>query len=227
MDHVGQQRNPLMLNPIPDLVVDEANHGYWYRGEWLATSVSEVTGIDITPVQRAAFEKYKHGPDGWAARGDAIHKAMNKHLLDEPQVYDDKWSPWVETLLEDDIFKGINLMASEYPLCLRSDTNSIGGTLDALWSLDIDDGGVGSPFVVLADLKTVSSKKAVSSRKPATSQLGGYAEMLLSHGLTAVTECVTIISGPGKCKVIREDPQDCIDSWREQLGRYNALQPDW
>lgn len=216
-----------MLKPIPDLVVDEKNHGYRYKGEWLATSVSEVTGIDITPVQRAAFEKYKHGPDGWAARGEAIHAAMRLHLLDEPQVYDDKWSPWVETLLEDSIFQGIELMASEYPLCLRSNTQSIGGTLDALWKLDIETEHVGSPFVVLADLKTVSSAKAVSSRKPATAQLGGYASMLASHGLCSVTQCVTIVSGPSKCKVIREDVQDCLDAWDEALGKYNALQPDW
>ena len=121
-------------------------------------------GIDITPVQRAAFEKYKHGTDGRLE--EAIHAAMRLHLLNEPQVYDDKWSPWVETLLKDSIFQGIELMASEYPLCLRSSTQSIGGTLDALWKLDIETDHVGSPFVVLADLKTVSSAKAVSSRKP-------------------------------------------------------------
>lgn len=119
-----------MLDPIPELSFDSKRHLYSYKGEWLAHSVSAVTGVDITPQQRAGFEKYKHGPDGWAIRGQTIHDCLDKHLRGEPQIYDDKWSPWVETLLEDDLFKNVNLMASEYSLCLRNSSHSIGGTLD-------------------------------------------------------------------------------------------------
>jgi hypothetical protein len=212
-----------MLDPIPELSFDSKRHLYSYKGEWLAHSVSAVTGVDITPQQRAGFEKYKHGPDGWAIRGQTIHDCLDKHLRGEPQIYDDKWSPWVETLLEDDLFKNVNLMASEYSLCLRNSSHSIGGTLDFLISYADDP-----TFLILGDLKTVSRKNAVSSRKAATEQLGGYLTMINQHWPKLyVSQCVTVVSGPEKCKVIEQEPDECLEAWRGALTRFDALQPDF
>ena len=211
-----------MFDPIPELSFDSKRHLYFYKGEWLAHSVSVVTGVDITPQQRAGFEKYKHGPDGWAVRGKTIHDCLDKHLKGEPQIYDDKWSPWVETLLEDDLFKNVGLMASEYSLCLRNNSHSIGGTLDFLISYSDDD------FYILGDLKTVSSKKAVSCRKAATAQLGGYIAMLNHHWPKIyISQCVTVVSGPGRCRVIKQEPDKCLEAWRGALARFDALQPDF
>ena len=211
-----------MLDPIPELSFDSKRHLYSYKGEWLAHSVSAVTGVDITPQQRAGFEKYKHGPDGWAIRGQTIHDCLAKHLNGDCQIYDEKWAPWVETLLEDDLFKNVNLMASEYSLCLRDSSHSVGGTLDFLISYSDDD------FYVLGDLKTVSSKKAVSSRKAATAQLGGYLAMLNHHWPKLyISQCLTVISGPGKLKIIEQEPDECLEAWRGALTRFDALQPDF
>ena len=212
-----------MLDPISELSFDSKRHLYSYKGEWLAHSVSAVTGVDITPQQRAGFEKYKHGPDGWAIRGQTIHDCLAKHLNGDCQIYDNKWSPWVETLLEDDLFKNVNLMASEYSLCLRNSSHSIGGTLDFLISYADDP-----TFLILGDLKTVSSKKAVSSRKAAASQLGGYLAMLNHHWPKIyISQCVTVISGPEKTKVIEQEPDECLEAWRGALTRFDALQPDF
>ncbi len=41
-----------------------------------------------------------------------------------------------------------------------------------------------------------------------------------------ITECVTVISGPEKCKVRRHSPEDdCIPAWEECWGKFQALQP--
>jgi len=189
-----------MLDPIPELSFDSKRHLYSYKGEWLAHSVSAVTGVDITPQQRAGFEKFKHGPDGWAIRGQTIHDCLDKHLRGEPQV-----------------------MASEYSLCLRNSSHSIGGTLDFLISYADDP-----TFLILGDLKTVSRKNAVSSRKAATEQLGGYLTMINQHyPKLYVSQCVTVVSGPEKCKVIEQEPDECLEAWRGALTRFDALQPDF
>jgi hypothetical protein len=223
MAHIRQRRNPLLLNPIEGLTFHEDRHLYRYKGEWLSTSISQVTDVDLKPAQRAAFEKYKDGPDGWKIRGETIHKCLHLHLTGQPQAYDDKWSPWVETLLTDKVFQGVTTLASEYQLCLRTDTESIGGTLDFLLAYDDDPS-----FRILGDLKTVSSAKGVSSRKPNLGQLGGYLRMLqMHHPSLYVSQCITVVSGPEKVKVREHDPQECLDAWDAALARYQALQFDF
>ena len=139
MAHIHQTRNPqFLLNPIEGLSFHEDRHLYRYQGEWLQASISQVTDVDLKPAQRTAFEKYKHGPDGWAARGSAIHKCLSLHLLNEPQAYEDRWSPWVETLLTHKVFQNVTTLASEYSVCQRTDTESIGGTLDFLLAYEDD-----------------------------------------------------------------------------------------
>ena len=63
----------------------------------------------------------------------------------------------------------------------------------------------------LGDLKTAHARQ--SAHKPATAQLGAYVKMLQQwQPKLMVTQCVTVVSGPERCKVIRENPEDCINA---------------
>ncbi len=78
-------------------------------------------------------------------------------------------------------------------------------------------------MTILGDLKTVSSAKAVSSRKPATGQCGAYVKMLMQHyPQIVVSQCVTVVSGPNKVKVIKQEPENCINAWEEAYGLHQA-----
>ena len=80
----------------------------------------------------------------------------------------------------------------------------------------------------IADLKTVSDKKGVSSRKAATAQLGAYQEFAAScYPGVYVTKLVTIIAGPGKCKVRFSELEQATDAWQDAWGRFSVLQPDF
>jgi hypothetical protein len=143
-----------LLDPISELTLDHDSHRYTYKGQLLARSVSEVVGHDLTPEQRAGMERYKHGPDGWAARGTAIHKVLEHHLKGEPCVMDDKWSPWVDALLDESIFGRFRLLACEF--LLVDERRSMGGSFDFL--IELEELGVpeGKGLILLGDLKTVS-----------------------------------------------------------------------
>ena len=212
-----------MLSPIPELLLDETYHRYSYRGELLARSVSEVVGYQLTDIQRAGMERYKNGPRGWAARGAAIHKVLEHHLKGEPCVHDEMWEPWIEPLLNEALFNRIQLHACEYRLV--DEARSMGGSFDFL--VELDEPG-SSGLMVLGDLKTVSSAQALKRRKPATAQLGAYLGMLQQHHPDLrVDQCVTVVSGPEGCRVIREDPEDCRAAWEDIWARYELDQPDF
>ena len=220
------ERNPLMLDPVPDLELHEPSHRYRWRGEWLAHNVSDVLNVDMTPFKRAMIDKYKDGPDGWAARGTAIHKALELHLLGEPQIVDDKWSPWLDPLLDDPFFKGVETLATEYRVMDRY--KSLGGSFDFLIRLKEEGLEPSKQLVILGDLKTVSSKKAIAARKPATAQLGAYCSLLsLCQPSVTVGMCVTVVSGPEKCNVIKQDPEECLDAWQQSWDRFSIEQPDF
>ena len=226
MPIVGAERNPLMLDPVPELEFHEGLHRYRWRGEWLAHNVSDVLDVDMTPFKRAMIDKYKDGPDGWAARGTAIHKALELHLQNEPQIVDDKWSPWLDPLLDDPFFKGVETLATEYRVMDRY--KSLGGSFDFLIRLKEEGLEPSKQLVILGDLKTVSSKKAIAARKPATAQLGAYSSLLsLCQPSITVGMCVTVVSGPEKCKVIKQDPEECLEAWEEAWGKFQATQPDF
>jgi len=178
--------------------------------------VSDVLQGELNPFAKKKIEETKHGEDGWLARGKAIHCSLDRHLKGEADTHDDKWSPWIDALLGDELFQGIETLATEFRVVDRF--NSVAGSFDFLICHKDDPG-----FVILGDLKTVSSAKAVSGRKPATMQLGAYTKMLGQHfGYISVTQCVTVVSGPEKCKVIRQQPEDCINAWEEAYGRHQA-----
>jgi len=177
-------------------------------------SVCDVLQEELNPFAKKKIEETKHGEDGWLVRGERIHRSLDRYLRGEVDMHDDKWSDWIDALLDNELFQGIETLATEFRVVDRF--NSVAGSFDFL--IKQKDG-----MTVLGDLKTVSSAKAVSGRKPATGQLGAYTKMLGQHfGHITVTQCVTAISGPGKVKVIREEPQDCINAWEEAYGRHQA-----
>ena len=215
---VSRNCNPLLLNPIPELDFYEDQHRYRWRDNWILNNVSDVLSDELTPFAKAQIEKYKHGPDGWLVRGKTIHRSLDRYLRGEVDMHNDKWSDWIDPLLSDSLFEGIETLATEYRVVDRY--NSVAGSFDFLLRHKDDPS-----FVILGDLKTVSSKKAVSGRKPATAQLGAYAKMLQQwQPKISIAQCVTVVSGPERCKVITEDPRDCIDAWEEAWGRFQAKQ---
>ena len=211
-----------MLEPIPELDFFEKEHRYRWRGNWILNNVSDIVSRDLTPYAKAQIEKYRLGPNGWQVRGEILHRSLQHHLNDEPQIHDERWDPWLDCLLSDPLFQGVETLATEYRVVDRY--NSVAGSFDFLLRYKDDPG-----FVILGDLKTVNSAKAVSARKPATAQLGAYTKMLEQWKPSIqVVECVTVVSGPGKTKVIRQSPQDdCIPAWQEAWGRFEATQPQF
>jgi len=176
--------------------------------------VSDVLQSELNAFAKKKIEETKHGEDGWLARGRTIHRSLDRYLRGEVDMHDDKWSDWIDALLNNELFQWIETLATEFRVVDRY--NSVAGSFDFLIKQE-------SGMIILGDLKTVSSAKAVSSRKPATGQCGAYVKMLLQHyPQIVVSQCVTIISRPGKVKVIREDPEDCVNAWEEAYGRHQA-----
>ncbi len=188
--------------------------------------VHSVTKVidDLTPSARASIMATKDGPDGWAARGNAIHKALEVHLLGlagetkNGLVYDEKWAPWIEPLLDHWIWEGCTVEAVELSLC--DPAKSLGGQLDFLI---VDKDG----FRVLGDLKTVKTAKAAEARKPADKQLGGYLQMLVDSRKLPVDKCVTLIAGPDKTVIKTSKPDDCLAAWLDSWEKFDAQQPDF
>ncbi len=212
-----------VIESDPLIHFDEARHAYAYDGQWIQNSVTRVIS-DLTPEAKAQIEATKHGPDGWEARGNAIHKAAEEFLLykagvrKEGLIYDEKWEPWVSALVDHWLWEDCIVEAVELRLCDPS--KNLGGSFDFLISDKNGD-------VILGDVKSVKTKRAVDSRKPATTQLGAYVQMLNKSHKVYVNKCVTLVAGPGKTRLITEKPDDCVAEWMEAWDRFNARQPDF
>ena len=111
--------NQFVLDPIPDLEFFPDAHRYMWRSDWVLHNVSEVVSHDMSPFAKDAMEKHKHGPDGWELRGRVLHRVLQAHLENQPSVHEDRWDPWIEPLLSDPLFKGIETVATEYLLVDR------------------------------------------------------------------------------------------------------------
>lgn len=208
-----------MFQPDPALkFYGDHHHRYMLDGEWLPYSVSQVLSWDMSPAQRAAIERTKDGEDGWQIRGNTIHRVLDQFLNGEGSIHDDKWTAWIEPLLADDLFKDVTTIATETPICDR--VKRVAGAFDFL----IED----KNRLILGDLKTVSSRKAVSSRKLPLPQLGAYASFLAgSPYRVAVTDVVSVICGPERTRCVFTDVDTAIAEWEEQWGRFQATQPSW
>lgn len=212
-----------MIESDPLIHFDEARHAYAYDGTWLTTSVTRVIS-DLDDAARAQIAATKDGPDGWQIRGDTIHKALEQHLLflagetKQGLVIPEKWAEWIEPMVDHWLWDSAVVEAVELRLCDPS--KSLGGSFDFL--ISDRDGNL-----VLGDLKTVRTKKAVDTRKSAASQLGAYTSMLNRSHKLYVNKCVTLVAGPGKTRLITEEPDHCVAEWEEALSRFNARQPDF
>ena len=208
--------NPSMLDPIPELEFYKEQHRYRLRNQWLAHNVSDVLAFDMEPFKQAMIDKYKDGPDGWAIRGDSIHSWLDQHLKNENPSVPEKWAPWIDALLDQEFFNGAEVLATEYRVV--DPYKSCAGSFDFLIEKD--------GYIQIGDLKTVSSKRSVAARKPATAQLGAYASMLSRQGVFPDIG-VTLVVGPEKVKLIKQSIGTCLEAWDEAWGKFQATQPDF
>ncbi len=181
-----------------------------------------MVGAKLSPDALANIMRYKDGPNGWAARGEQIHNALEGHLKGESIEFADRWTDWVDPMLDCELFRDATTIATEYRLC--DVKKSMGGSFDFLLKTSTGE-------IVLGDLKTVGSKSKARTRQPATDQLGGYLAMLIDHHPAVhVNKCVTVVAGPNECRVIRQEPDDCIEAWLDSWDRYKFEQEklgDW
>ena len=212
-----------MLQSDSRLHFNEALHRYSYDGVWLHNSVTRVIS-DLSDEAKAQIEATKGGPDGWQVRGDTVHKALEQHLLflagesKQGLVIPDKWAEWIEPMVDHWLWEGCIVEAVELRLCDPS--KSLGGSFDFLISNKEGE-------LVLGDLKTVRTKKAVDTRKPATSQLGAYISMLNKSHKLYVSKAVTLVVGPGKTRLITEEPDYCVNEWLKAWDKFQLRQPDF
>lgn len=205
-----------MLEPIPGLQFFEDQHRYCYNGEWLAHNVSDIVDMDMTPFKRSMIAKYKDGEDGWAIRGKTIHDYAEAWLKGKDIEISEKWKDWIEALRGEKFFEGAETLATEYRVV--DPAKSCAGSLDFLLRKN------GTIYV--GDLKTVSSKKAVSGRKFCDVQLGAYASFLSRQGVFP-DMAVMVVVAPGKVKVIEQNIGTCLEAWSDAWGKFQAKQPQF
>jgi len=199
-----------MLEPLGDLEFYGDIHRYRYRGDWVRYSVSRIAQ-PTTPEQRMRFDETRHI---WEPRGNYVHTAAEALLLGlEPE--EGEYKAWIDALRGCWLLKGAETLAAEFGVVIPH--HEVAGTFDGL--IKTADGSV-----VLLDFKTVQTDKAVDSRKPATAQLGGYLHGLnLNKPKIQIDKCCTVIIGPGRSKVISEDPDVCFSAWEGKLLIHNKL----
>ena len=189
-----------MLSPVLGLDFFPDLHRYRYKGRWLPFSVSRVTNR-ATPEQEAQFERTKHV---WAPRGNEVH-GFCEAMLSGQELPETDYSEWTQAMQECWLLRDSEPLAVEYRLC--DPRKGIGGSFDFL--LRSPNGKV-----ILGDLKTVGNETAVDRRKPAKAQLGGYLAMLIDHHpKLTVDGCYTVVVGPGRCRLIQNEPNECLMAW--------------
>ena len=208
-----------MLPPIQGLKFYPGIHRYRYKKKWLINSVTGVISHDMTQAKKAAINYYKDGPRGWAARGTALHKVLENKLLNRRFKEDELWQEWVEPLTGCELFEKAETLAVEYSVC--EEKFSLGGSFDFL--IKTKEGET-----ILGDLKTSSSKRAAKQRGTADEQLGAYFSMFSKHHPSLkIDKCCTVILGPGVCRVEKEEPQKCLEEWKQKWEKFQSTQEDW
>jgi hypothetical protein len=193
-----------MIDEVPGLEFFSIPHRYRYKGQWVPHSVTQVLGFDMSPSKRQAIDRTKDGPDGWEVRGNTCHKALDEYLRSmklqngHGVIYEDRWADWIDPLLDHPIFKGVEVLATEYAVYVKQ-KNCAGST-----------------------------KKALAARRPAHAQLAAYQSMLASaHRTLVVTDLVTVVCGPGETRILYTDVETAWTHWDEAWGRYSVTLPTW
>lgn len=204
-----------VLQPLDGIHFDEEAHAYSYNGQWMRGSVSTILSWDLSDEARANIEATK---DVWAARGTTVHLALEQHLLGAASINPGEYAEWVDPLLSCWLWEGSKTLACEHRMV--NPKRKIGGSFDFLIERKNKTGEI---VRCLGDLKTVQTTEAVKRRKPAKAQLGAYLEMMaIHHREIWIDHCLTVVSGPGLCKVITSTPDECSSAWLDAWDRYQA-----
>ena len=185
--------------------------------EWVLDNVSEVCSDELTPFAKQRIEETKFGPDGWLLRGQTIHRCWEANLLNQPFVLN-RWDAWLDPLFDEPLFKGSETLATEFRLVDRY--NNVAGSFDFLIKSDAgitleegsQDGGI------------PQGRLGAQACNPAAE-----GQMLGQHfPKIRIDRCVTVVGGPERCRVITEDPQECVEAWEEAFfGVYRAKRPSF
>ena len=201
-----------MLPKLEGLSFDEEAHRYMWEGKWLPLSPTQILSIDLDDEAKQRIAETKDGPNGWCVRGNTLHGCLENFLLGAADLNPGDFADWWDPLKACWLWEDATILGVELRM---TDKKRMGGSCDFLIKKDGQ--------IILGDLKSVSSEKALKSRKPATAQLGFYLYMLQKcwpHVM--VDKCVTVVAGPGKTKVITDDPTDCWLAWEDAMSRYQA-----
>ena len=201
-----------MLPPIEGLSFSEEQHRYCWEGKWLPLSPTQILSIDLDEQAKQRINETKDGEMGWEHRGNRLHNCLEQHLLGAAQLDPSPFAEWWRPLSECWLFEDCKVMGVELRM---TDKKRMGGSCDFLIEKDGQ--------LILGDLKSVSSERALKSRKPASAQMGFYLMMMQKcWPKVMVDKCCTVISAPGKTKVITEDPTDCWLAYEDAMSRYQA-----
>ena len=202
-----------MLEPLPELFFSEEIHKYRWDGQWLHLSPTQVLSYDLDNEAKQRIAETKEGPDGWEIRGNTLHSCLEQFLLGAADLNPGAFTEWWTPLRSCWLWKDATILGVELRM---TDKKRMGGSCDFLIKMPTGE-------ICLGDLKTVSSEKALKSRKPATAQLGAYLYLLSkSYPHVMVDKCVTVVAAPGTTKVITDDPTDCWLAWEEAMSKYQA-----
>ena len=212
-----KRENPwssVWLDPLP-IYRKEPDHKYIWEptNEALLYSTTQVCN-NKTPEALANIERYRYGPDGWEARGKAVHYGLEQKMLNNPEPEFGIYSEWLEPLLSHPFWKNFEPWCVEYMLCDLK--KSVGGQLDLL-GYDHD-----SRRLMLIDLKSQSKSGRTYSTN---AQLGSYVEALKTHHGLEVDVCKTVWAKPGKTKIGDDQPvNECLDEWHKAWHTFEEKQ---
>ena len=224
---MSQHVNP-DARKVPGLEFFPGPHRYRKDGLWVPHSVTQVLSFDMSPSKREAIERTKDGPNGWEARGNAVHSALDQYLSamklqnGHGVIYDDRWADWIDPLLDHPIFKGVEVLATEYAVYDKQ--KNCAGSFDFLLRTTSSE----DKRVILGDLKTVSSKKSFSGPKASRRAVGC---LPVNAGVSPTIALGDRLGDRGLWTRRDSHPQhgreDRLDPLGEAWGRYSVTLPSW
>ena len=206
-----------MLQPNPNLKFDPIKHQYTVFGEPVPWSVTGITSHDMDPKVKAIIDKTK---DKWSVRGNTIHECLEAHLTGAAELNAGDYTEWVKPLLEHPLWSQFEAIGVEHRMV--SPDRFYAGSIDVLLKGNDKNG---EPQTILADLKTLSSKR--SPTRSISKQAGAYICLLADVERIQVDKVLGVFSKPGSVEITVEDPQDCIDAWLDCLDAFKKWKPSF